>query len=652
MSTPTLESLPLIALELVCEYLAHSDFHRRDLFSFSLVSKACCGAADRQRWKRILLAVDGTEKLEKDVQKWEDMLGEDGKRHVRQLKVLGCLPLNRERDEAESAIYWRKYFKGMKGNPDGVGDIYGQAELKWQRSDSDVFLEPSTPNWPLYHLDLRRNRVDKTRKDLAWMVLSKFLTTLPGLKDFVWSSTDQIPHCILTALNTTRTKLHMHTFSIRSLDQYEKLPVEVDTHESSIATFPRLTHVSTKSNNHLTQEHDFNEEAVLQMIAGAAPNLIDVCMTSLFSDGPERSCCLPQASTGFPGIVQNRPQAYSDSKGHLKSLELFRTEAICPDCLRKWSDRTHLEELERLYINVDFDTLEALAQMARNGEFKALQRLCLQVGWFGEGDGHEPLKLLLTALNPLVDLQVRSAHSGLGNNILQAILQCHGSSLKRLFIPYFTPSHDQIAELARSCPSLQQLEFGVQRTGGDYAEFHTYRLLGRIPRLQDVWMRMNCGAPSNTVYSHTEIYNDDERLHFIRLAFINSAVDANLARDIFHIIAESQSSVGSSTDVTLNCLEIRTVRAGSIGAEMVYKDFWQVTRALGRSWVCTRDPRDTYSDKLHCLETDKIQEYHELLDKPLEDLPLGRLYVQAWKEIWPESTGHWVDDWHSFPLKR
>jgi hypothetical protein len=92
-SSSPLETLPLLVLESICEYLAHSEFKRHSLFAFSLTSKCCCFAAIGQRFERIRFTLRGRKKLRQNLDRWNEILGIDGRaRYVRRVKVVGYMP--------------------------------------------------------------------------------------------------------------------------------------------------------------------------------------------------------------------------------------------------------------------------------------------------------------------------------------------------------------------------------------------------------------------------------------------------------------------------------------------------------------------------------------------------------------------------------
>jgi hypothetical protein len=218
MSRLTVESLPLIALDLLCEYLAHCDYRRSSLFAFSLTSKICYGAARRQCCKRILLDEDSPETMMNALRKWRQMLGEDGRKYVRQVKVTGSMSSNNiDEDEIDNQLYWRWYYpRGREVRLPAV--IEDEVDQRLQRTENDCFLEPATSNFPLYRLKFsmyQDNQDDHIVREDVWEAISSFITTLPGLRDFVWLSTNQLKLCILLKLDSVYTRFNCEAYMMK-----------------------------------------------------------------------------------------------------------------------------------------------------------------------------------------------------------------------------------------------------------------------------------------------------------------------------------------------------------------------------------------------------------------------------------------------------
>lgn len=233
-----LESLPQVPLDRICEYLADAEIKRDSLFAFSLVSKSCCAAAKRQRFERITLHIDGRTKLEADLAKWSLVIGHDGRKQVRKLKVYGGMPIEREIKCGTNEYYRRNFRHHLKSALDYAREIEDE---RFNRSENNWFLEPPDILTPF--LDSAMNEADKRANNAMWIPLARFLTELLGLKDLVWNSTDQVPKCILEMIHSSSTRLRLQTLDFRSITSKNKYPCSdsLDLDEYDIATSSNLT---------------------------------------------------------------------------------------------------------------------------------------------------------------------------------------------------------------------------------------------------------------------------------------------------------------------------------------------------------------------------------------------------------------------------
>jgi hypothetical protein len=101
LSSP-LETLPLLALELINEFLATCDSRRRSLFARSLASKRCCEVVVRQRFESIHFAVENAQQLREVLSRWKEILNTGLRtRLVRLIATTGRMELKGE-DVAEA----------------------------------------------------------------------------------------------------------------------------------------------------------------------------------------------------------------------------------------------------------------------------------------------------------------------------------------------------------------------------------------------------------------------------------------------------------------------------------------------------------------------------------------------------------------------
>jgi hypothetical protein len=272
-----LEHLPLLILEEICEYLSHMGTGRHNLFVFSQVSKACCDVAKRERFKQILLDAEGDQQMHLALARWRGILSVDNRaKLVRRIKVIGGLMTN----VADPAF---------GGQLQSYAAHYRKTELERQDSEvgddnldeDDAFFKPGAF---AMHIGLESyfTKENRASANILWRPFADFLSTLPGLKDLIWSSTDQVPYCILDTLHVKlpRTRLRVHTFSLHSLCKMPYRHADIDSDEYALASSPNLfsvcAMVSTLDTN---QKRSYTEDALQHMIAGTAPNLRHISLS-------------------------------------------------------------------------------------------------------------------------------------------------------------------------------------------------------------------------------------------------------------------------------------------------------------------------------------------------------------------------------------
>lgn len=266
-----LEILPFPVLESICQYLAQSDTHRRSLFAFSLVSSRCCSASAAQRFERIKLRVRGGLQLRQDLEKWNGILGIEGRaRHVRRIKVVGYMPWNGDGEV----------------DRDPQLDAAEALEEEWQddceyESYEDNFVDPPASHI-MFNNAMQQLDSDEAKHlhDEAWQPLATFINALPVLTDMVYSCLDQVAPCLLESLLRyhPHSRLHVHTFNLRSLCQFKDNLHDIDPAEFKLATHPCLYAISMLfSTGYDTYGHiDYNGEALFAMLSGMSPGLRNV----------------------------------------------------------------------------------------------------------------------------------------------------------------------------------------------------------------------------------------------------------------------------------------------------------------------------------------------------------------------------------------
>ena len=633
-----LERLPLHLFEHICKYVT-----RRSLFSLSLTSTFCRQAATPQRLSRLGLTIRDKQKLRDDLQQWVAILGRgDGFRHVRRVVVVGFML-----DGNESEVDPRRHLLPSTAGTDSDGDSDGEDERFW-----------FPPDWPPLTTQFKQGQHE------AWLPFAQFLGQLPGLKDLVYACTHQLPVCVLTALHQyhPHSRLHVHTFSLRSLYQERDQLHDIDPDELALATSPCLYSIRARCLRYDTyRRFSFNLEAVESMVRGYAPALRRV---SIVYESPggflglQEAIRAPRAPwRGFPGPSPDRPspQLAQPALAHLETLVLSGNPPI-PWGLAEWNNRTDFTRLRRfeLFSGVSLDALNTLASMAADNKFHSLQVLGLYIAHERSSlrllaeetpqrpsDMDKATSLFLQAIPPLHKVDLTGA---VGPRAIHALLHRHGPALRTLrLLPRrettTTPTNDLAHALPPHCPRLETLTLRVERRRGGPQEVAVYRALGALPRLARLTVLLDCHLPDGAVPA-------DDEAALIRATLANCAVDGALARAVFEEVAAA-----GGAGPRLERLRIETKAAEVCGGGLL--DYDELARWVARSWVCEgslggggevvvrEDDEGSWFGDVESLEYHRGQ-----LDRVKWECR------EVWEELWPGRGGDWRDEWTSFPLER
>ncbi|KAF2870576.1 hypothetical protein BDV95DRAFT_595306 [Massariosphaeria phaeospora] len=503
ISSPlSLQTLPLLALETISEYVARSDPKRRSLFALSSTSRACCAATERERFERVHITLQSTEKLDEDLKRWNDLLGAGRKKYVRDLKISGQL------DEVKTAD-----------------------ENPWEE---------------------QKARLEKTLN-----VIAQFIATLSGFKDLIWHCSHQVPSSILAILHLKYPRSRLDVCTPRLIQQ-KNHPRNIESDEYGLVSSPCLHHIHGRYFAYRVDgQVNYNEEVVLRMAAGAAPNLthVRICRTSYNGTELRNAYGTPrpewQGFLGGNGRMSGDSQKPLNRRGRLTSLHF--DGRVFPEQLQAWSNHISFPELHDF--GIDWDTqwlrLDTLAKMARNDEFKALRRLTLSV-WtarHAEDDQiDEAISLLISSLNPLQSLKLCMSENP-GQKTFTAILQ-HGMILQVLDFTRYVVTRQNVQDLRGCYPNLREITLPIPRTIGDEHEVRLYRALGTFTRVETISLQLHC-SPFNLREEYYKLATrdrPDKRLSFtlsperVRKTLINAAVDRQLAHSIYRIISNAYAA--------------------------------------------------------------------------------------------------------------
>jgi hypothetical protein len=632
-----LEKLPDLILEQIGEYLTICQARRYSLFAFSLTSKRCCEVAARERFERIRLAVNDSQELNDAVQRWDSILKTGNRsRYVRRIYIVGRLKVDGE-DAHQS--FAAKQFIDQMGMDDDDSD-----------HEDDAFGQPTSLSG-----FSGSGEVESRDNNARWQPVAEFIYKLAALQHLIWASTDQVPRCMLDVLHSRlpNARLHVNTFSFRSLYQKVDHLHDVDPDEYALATSPCLSSICSVSTYYDTDGNiDYGEEAILQMVGALAPNLRSV---SIWYQVAGNSLALLEALRserppwrGFfaKDVNDKLPQRYGcltklAFRGGSRSMNLAQ--------MQTWASQTDLSRLRSLDIStgIDQEAAEFLHRLAADSGLPCLRSLRLEASYLPE----EAVDGLIGALDALEGLAIDNY---LGPATISAIIGHHGTSLTRFCLSELL-SDDQVIALRQGCPNIRILHVTMKRRHGNIHEVNRYQLLGSFKRLERLILQLDCDDSDAWESQHGDDGDQaagqpQDQGQRIQSGLINHAIDAHLARSIFDVISAANRAALPGLIPSFHHLKL-----GCIPAKHVTLGYYDLLRWLARSWeVCNplgNDDNHVFetAEKTRMLYWAGLKEYMEEDFKWCDD---GELYRPAWDALWPEARGEadWVNKWHGFPL--
>ncbi|KJZ73142.1 hypothetical protein HIM_07526 [Hirsutella minnesotensis 3608] len=584
----SLITLPLLVLERICDFLS-CDPSRASLLSLALTSKLCAAAASRQRFASLTVTTTTREKLQSDVARWTKLLSDNAAtRFVRHVTIIGYTPMYP--DEA-----YQIYQDEDEDMPTTVRAISSKEDCQdyggaWSCVNGPIFVPPTEPA-PSARTYIMSHDSRWDRQDDIWRAFAQMLATFTGLRDFTFASGEQLPRCILAILHTLypHPRLHMPLFDLRSLRCFrDDAPRDIDEHELNIATSPCLWSLASRHAPCVEDEFDFNEEAIADMIAFAAPNLRHVWLErSEFTDGWDirRTLNTPRPTW------RRLPVQQADGVGSLRTLILDGPQLAGDPRHRTWSLRTDFTYLTSLYLQSGAKAAEyqRLTEIASWGSFRNLQSLGLQSSSkspYEEDDyievEDEAVGSFLSALPALSSLTL---YGYIRQHLFYATLTRHGHSLLylRLFLETRIRTR-QLRSLVRHCTSLRELHLPVVRARGHRQEVEFYDYLANLPKLEKLTLFVYVTEPPYGRWTSARAGRLNVHHRFLRLrdVLINAAIDSNLACSIFRRVAQKQSKLRY----------LRLEPDGTGGLDDLGSEGDVTTSAvvdwLARSWVCER----------------------------------------------------------------
>lgn len=609
MSSP-LQNLHAELLQQISEIL---DFtHPPSLLAFARTCKSCYAIASARIHRTIKLTVRDRQQLVHDTNRLNAILVRDGGyAHVRRLV----------------------FFFAGSSRPQ-----YPYLSLKPCERDGDDGLGLQSC-WDLYHLNWWSTH-SPTIPGEEWQPIARLVRQLTGLSDLFWACPVQFPICLLQALHEDVARCRLHHYS---------------SYDRAIATSPNLYSIGNQNlKDHcsaLGWVRSLQPPGLRRIHFWSQEDPIELSENDTKVSQPVSRECIQ-----LSGVPLNRSMSF-DFVTMLASGDFSALRVLKLDIPLALSGPPAASRFSSLV------TFTYTCKIARET-------------WTSPQYWDEIL-VFLRSLPSLTTLRVRdwnravSIVPGLSPNLRTL-------DLSTARVPRVSLLDDHIHQLAMLCPQLESLAVETKRSRGDAAEVARYRALGRLSQLQRLDLHLDTSPPGfacnpetgETTYTsrHTaiEAWFDDEdaktidgslsphRQGHIRDVFINSAIDATLARSIFDII---DAAKGNTPGVRrLERLEL----CASGGKEFPEMDgprpAWAPLKpflaALDRRWLVERDVRDDSRGVVHVRETDAKNRKGSLEFYRAADARRNEYYFGLWRRTWPvERDGsEWWDDWESYPL--
>ncbi|KAF3480681.1 uncharacterized protein GIQ15_06028 [Arthroderma uncinatum] len=617
---PIFESLPLEILQHICNDVAADC--KLDLYNYSLVSRRCCLASNPQRFQTIRFP-DLTN-LSDRLACWNDVLqARSSFTYVRWLIVGGFLPFG--------------------------SDSRNEKLISTTEDDLEDYDAGTIVGGPYY------GRLSD-EKDDDWKPLSRFIMHLPRLLNFVYSAIGIFPPCLMDALRSIpNCRLHLHSFGLGSLVQPPDQPQDIDPYEYSLATCPQLYCVILQHSLYTTEGlRNYNYEATQLMAAGLAPNLKRVrLIIRRPGSSPEYVAALRQPWAPWQGFFPSRPQQPLQP-GHLNALGFGASQVTD---IREWSKYITFSSLRTLKWDAEGVSTEMFRWLS-TCNFSSLKTLVLNLEGFRiEYEQMDKVAgALLLNLPPLHSLKLTGVF---GQQTFQAVLGHHTLYQLWLSSPPDTDAEQlvitakRVSELAKCCARLEELTLLVPRSQGSKEKVLIYRLLGSLPGLRNLTLYLDCTDLTAYNLSDSELDEEEDDVLFpkldkglVRKRLINAAVDEPLALAIYREIIQGKPR----NMPTLQCVKLHVSGAYELASTRGHLGLSSIIDVIGRSWEISRNPtrRDDCDDVV--VQEVGRQEREERIKVWSEWNGSDILEELVFREIWPEETGDWKTDWHSFPL--
>lgn len=637
-------SLPIEIIQQIADCIENA--YRPSLFIFSSASKACHKASAFLIFRRINVTVHCRATLKSEMDRLVEALSRaESARYVQCITIKGDIR-PRPKSEDEPGLEWLQ--------STGLNEILPDLGPPSQSRHYVVYDEPVIKK--------------SSKEDLSWAPVLSLIQVIPHLKDLIYDCKSQLPPSLLSTLHKQHPQCRLHHLSFRFRTLLWDVPYP---YGMELATSPSLYKVKLICTYRDSDyDDDFNEEAIMDLVAGLAPNLKEIINVNIMAYRSGRDYRRKESWHGLPG-------SRDGTKGSLTSLTLIGASLSSPEKLQSWATRTDFTFLQYLNLGLSYDfssnalSGETMKWLAQNHSFPRLRTLKVSLNrdHVFQDRPHYSVDAVsfFQALEPLEQLSV---HGPIDSQIVDAILSRHGKTLQKLSLrPLESPytygngrdpqeipmefAMEHLFQIQVRCPILEDLSITIKRDMSSLSEASMYRVFGKMKSLRFLFLTLDC---SNWQISRDPEYSSQfegqdqqpvdemdcrlKRGHW-RQTLINCAVDEALARSIWNTI--NQDKTGTQLE------RLRLWTTGGSESHAITASHATILKNLSRSWLIERDPRDDRND----FTIRELGKHARKLEYQFTESELtGFAGGQVFRAIWPRREGSkdWRDDWSSFPL--
>jgi hypothetical protein len=501
-------------------------------------------------------------------------------------------------------------------------------------------------------------------QDDQWKVLVELIKSVPALRKLTWGCREQMPPCVLRYIdeNLLQCQVYLANFHLRSLIRPSNITPRLDSYDLELATSRCIYGITMQWDSMIGFGWaNYNKRAVIDMVAGAAPNLQEVSLH--FKAGYH----CPPLGTPVLNFKQGQiaPSSLSHGTGALRRLEIM--EQNSGYWITIWNSKTNFGVLQSLKVHYNLTTSD-FRWLVQHCRFFSLHTLAIRLATDDDDEEleivdelTEEVKEFLATLPPLRSVKLTGLYT---QRVINAVLDLCSHHLRQLLLgapPTLglgvfasIPLSRQIQE---KCPRIEELTLPMMRSHGSVDEVAIYQSFGQMKFLRKLQLSMYVPQPFLWDEDVQGVGRLDDRIQVgepglldqLHRAIMDLAMDKTLAASIFNKVVSDRNPPFQG----LECLDIRVSALDRYSGYFCPSDIVRLLQYIGRSWTCTRDFSHDRDHHCHVTKYDPEDQARRKTTESarLPDESMEMHVLEPMLEVWPEGRRKgWKEVWHSFPL--